>query len=139
MAKHLLGHERLNTGRIGICKRLLAQLNERAAVSTDGYGGRLIDDPRFGDRLARVEIELMALEITNLRFLDALRGGRPLGVEVSMLQIRSTELQQNLHELAIQTAGPLAAPRHAVCPAPADSGAFTAVAFDQARLHLAAN
>jgi hypothetical protein len=32
MAKHLLGHERLNTGRIGICKRLLAQLNLRTAV-----------------------------------------------------------------------------------------------------------
>jgi len=46
----------------------------------------------------------MALEITNLRFLDALRGGRPLGVEVSMLKIRSTEFQQNLHELALEPA-----------------------------------
>ena len=132
VAKHLLGHERLNTGRIGISKRLLAQLKERAAASPDGRGGRLIDDPRFGDRLSRVEIELMALEITNLRFLDALRGGRPLGAEVSMLKIRGTEVQQGLHGLAMQTAGPLATPRRAV--GPADAGTL-----DAARTHLAAN
>ena len=132
VAKHLLGHERLNTGRIGISKRLLAQVKQRAAASPDGRGGRLLDDPRFRDRLSRVEVELMALEITNLRFLDALRGGRPLGAEVSMLKIRGTELQQALHELAMQTAGPLAAPRHAAGPA-------DALPFDEAQSHLAAN
>ena len=33
----------------------------------------LLDDPRFRDAVSRVEVELMALAITNLRFLDQLR------------------------------------------------------------------
>ncbi|HXE85597.1 MAG TPA: acyl-CoA dehydrogenase family protein, partial [Hyphomicrobiaceae bacterium] len=56
----------------------------------------------------RVEVELMALEITNLRFLDQLRGGRPPGAEVSLLKIKGTEIQQALTELMVQTAGPFA-------------------------------
>ena len=51
----------------------------------------------------------MALEITNLRFLDQLRGGtgRP-GAEVSLLKIKGTEIQQSLTELMMQAAGPFA-------------------------------
>ena len=72
-------------------------------------GRPLIEDPRFRDRLSRVEIELMALEITNLRFLDQhARSGRPPGAEVSMLKIKGTEIQQALTELMMQAAGPLA-------------------------------
>jgi alkylation response protein AidB-like acyl-CoA dehydrogenase len=73
-------------------------------------GRPLIEDVRFRDRLSRVEIELMALEITNLRFLDQLRGGRPLGAEVSILKIAGSEIQQALTELMMQAAGPLAQP-----------------------------
>ena len=50
----------------------------------------------------------MALAITNLRFLDQLRGGRPPGAEVSMLKIKGTEIQQALTELMMEAAGPLA-------------------------------
>ncbi|MFN7288003.1 MAG: acyl-CoA dehydrogenase family protein [Burkholderiales bacterium] len=111
VAKYLLGHERLNTGRIGGSKRALAEVKAFAAKQTDGRGGRLIDDPRFRDRLSRVEVELMALEITNLRFLDQMRRtGKPPGADVSMLKIRGTEIQQALTELMMQAAGPLAAP-----------------------------
>ena len=77
-----------------------------------------MDDPRFRDKVSRVEIELMALEITNLRFLDQLRGGRPPGAEVSMLKIRGTEIQQSLTELMMQAAGPLAQPVAPLGPAP---------------------
>src|SRR5205814_8241864 len=73
-------------------------------------GRPLIDDPRFRDKLSRIEIELMALEITNLRFLDQMRGGRPPGAEVSMLKITGTEIQQALTELMLEAAGPLAQP-----------------------------
>ena len=52
----------------------------------------------------------MALEITNLRFLDQLRGGKPPGADVSMLKIKGTEIQQRLTELMMQAAGPLAQP-----------------------------
>jgi alkylation response protein AidB-like acyl-CoA dehydrogenase len=74
----LLSHERLNTARIGTSRRELERLKELA--STQLKGGRpLMEDPRFRDKVSRLEIELMALEITNLRFLDQMRGGRPPG------------------------------------------------------------
>jgi len=71
---------------------------------------------RFRDKVTRVEVELMALEITNLRFLDQLRGGRAPGAEVSMLKIRGTEIQQALTELMMEAAGPLAQPFRPVAP-----------------------
>ncbi len=107
VAKYLLGHERLNTGRIGASKRELARLKEVAAATT-ANGKPLIDDLRFRDRLSRVEIELMALEITNLRFVDEMRRTGRIGPEVSMLKIRGTEIQQALTELRMQAAGPFA-------------------------------
>ena len=105
VAKFLLGHERMNTARIGASRRELEKLKALAAVQRKN-GGSLLDDPRFRDRLSRIEIELMALAITNLRFLDALRGGRAPGAEVSMLKITGTEIQQALTELMMETAGP---------------------------------
>src|SRR6185295_13689089 len=66
VAKYLLGHERLNTARIGTSRRELERLKAFAASQVKG-GRPLIEDVRFRDRLSRVEIELMALEITNLR------------------------------------------------------------------------
>ena len=107
VAKYLLGHERLNTGRIGGSKRELAKLKAMAAKTTVG-GKPLLEDARFQDRLARVEIELMALEITNMRFLDEMRRTGDIGPEVSMLKIKGTEIQQALTELSMQVMGPMA-------------------------------
>jgi alkylation response protein AidB-like acyl-CoA dehydrogenase len=107
VAKYLLGYERMGTGNIAVSKRELARVKDLAARATAG-GRPLLDDPRFRDRLTRVEVELMALEITNLRFLDQLRGGRPPGAEVSLLKIKGTEIQQAITELMVQTAGPFA-------------------------------
>ena len=107
VAKYLLGHERLNTARIGTSKRELEHLTTFAARQVKD-GRPLTDDPRFRDKLSRLAIELMALEITNLRFLDRLRGGRAPGAEVSMLKIKGTEIQQMLTELMLEAAGPQA-------------------------------
>src|SRR5450755_1652155 len=109
VAKYLLGHERMNTARIGASQRALENLKAFAAKQQKD-GRPLLDDPRFRDRLSRVEVELMALSITNLRFLDQLRGGRAPGADVSMLKIKGTEIQQALTELMMQAAGPLAQP-----------------------------
>jgi alkylation response protein AidB-like acyl-CoA dehydrogenase len=102
VAKYLLGYERMNTGRIGESKRQLAALQE--------FGSTLSkNDLRFRDRLSRLEIELMALEITNLRFLDRMRRtGQPPGADVSMLKIKGTEIQQGITELMLQAADPAA-------------------------------
>jgi alkylation response protein AidB-like acyl-CoA dehydrogenase len=120
VAKYLLGHERLNTGRIGASKREMAKLKEMAARTTKD-GRPLIDDPRFRDRVSRVEIELMALDITNLRFVDEMRRTGRIGAEVSMLKIKGTEIQQAITELLMQVAGPLAQPFR-----PIDHGGFDA-------------
>jgi len=110
VAKYLLGHERMNTGRVGVSKRELAKLKDFAAKQVKD-GKPLIDDVRFRDKLSHVEIELMALEITNLRFLDQMRrSGQPPGADVSMLKIKGTEIQQSLTELAMQAVGPMAQP-----------------------------
>jgi alkylation response protein AidB-like acyl-CoA dehydrogenase len=108
VAKYLLGYERMGTGRIGQCKRELARLKELAADQLKD-GKPLLEDSRFRDKLSRVEVELMALEITNLRFLDQMRrSGRPPGADVSMLKIKGTEVQQAIAELMMQAAGPFA-------------------------------
>jgi alkylation response protein AidB-like acyl-CoA dehydrogenase len=110
VAKYLLGHERMNTGRIGASKRELVRLREASSKITD---------MRFRDRLARVEVELMALEITNLRFLDQMRrSGQPPGADVSMLKIKGTEIQQMLTELAMQAADPADAAKLAATHGP---------------------
>jgi alkylation response protein AidB-like acyl-CoA dehydrogenase len=101
VAKYLLGYERMNTGRIGESKRQLAKVKKFAAP--------MMKDMRFRDRLSRLEVELMALEITNLRFLDRMRRtGQPPGADVSMLKIKGTEIQQGLTELMMQAADPSA-------------------------------
>ena len=124
VAKYLLSHERMNTARIGTSRRELERLKDFAARQVKD-GRPLIEDPRFRDRLTRLEVELIALSITNLRFLDQLRGGRAPGAEVSMLKIRGTEIQQQLTELMMQAAGPLAQPVVALGDAP-DFDLFTA-------------
>src|SRR5450756_2375065 len=65
-AKFLLGNERTGIARVGISKARLARIRDLAALEEVG-GTRMIDDPRFRERLAMAEIELKALEMTQLR------------------------------------------------------------------------
>jgi len=110
VAKYLLGHERMGSGAVGAGKREVAALRALAARETN-HGKPLLEDPRFRDRLSRAEIELEALEITSMRFLDQMRRtGQPPGADVSMLKIRATEIQQMITELMMQAAGPMAQP-----------------------------
>jgi alkylation response protein AidB-like acyl-CoA dehydrogenase len=114
VAKYLLGHERMGSGNVGGSRRELAAL--KALATREHKNGKpLMDDPRFRDKLSRVEIELDALELTSMRFLDKMRRtGQPPGADVSMLKIRGTEVQQMITELMMQAAGPMAQPFMAV-------------------------
>lgn len=114
VAKYLLGHERMGSGNVGGSRRELAAL--KALAGRERKDGRpLLQDPRFRDRLSRVEIELDALELTSMRFLDRMRrSGQPPGADVSMLKIRGSEVQQMITELMMQAAGPQAQPLAAV-------------------------
>ena len=114
VAKYLLGHERMGSANVGASKRELTAL--RALASTEMKNGKpIIEDPRFRDRLSRVEIELQALELTAMRFLDKMRRtGQPPGADVSMLKLKGSEIQQGITELMMQAVGPMAQPFKAV-------------------------
>ena len=108
-AKYLLGHERTGNAGIGMCKRWLKALKHIA--SRQRAGGRLlIDDPRFRDHIAQVEIELMALEITTMRVIAMELANQKPGPEASMLKVQGTEIQQTLTELQMLALGPQALP-----------------------------
>ena len=108
-AKFLLSHERTGIAGVGRCKRIVKRLHN-VAKQAKSNGKPLIEDVRFRDRLAQVEIELRALEITLLRVLDAEREKRQPGPEASLLKIKGSEIQQVLTELTMIAAGPAALP-----------------------------
>ena len=111
-AKFLLGHERTNIAGVGASKRELARL-KRIASEERKNGKPLLADPGFAAQVAQVEVELMALEITNLRVLAAEAERRAPGPEASLLKIKGTEIQQAISELMMHAAGPRALPlRH---------------------------
>jgi alkylation response protein AidB-like acyl-CoA dehydrogenase len=108
-AKFLLGHERTNIAGVGIAKRELQRL--KSIAQQERKAGRpLIEDPLFAAHVAQVEIDLWALEITNLRVLSAERGAKTPGPEASILKIRGTEIAQRISELAMRAVGPYALP-----------------------------
>jgi len=104
VAKYLLGHERMGSGNVGASKRELASLKALAAAEQKN-GKPLMEDPRFRDRLTRVEVELQALELTSMR-----RTGQPPGADVSMLKLQGSQIQQWITELMMQALGPDAQP-----------------------------
>jgi alkylation response protein AidB-like acyl-CoA dehydrogenase len=108
-AKFLLGHERTNIAGVGASKRELSRLKKIAAQEIKN-GKPLSEDPLFAARIAQVEIDLMALEITNLRALSAESENRAPGPEASILKIKGTEIQQALSELMMYAVGPYALP-----------------------------
>jgi alkylation response protein AidB-like acyl-CoA dehydrogenase len=108
-AKFLLGHERTNIAGIGGAKRELARL-KRIASDERRLGRPLIEDPLFAAQIAQVEVDLWALEITNLRVLSAERRSAASGPEASILKIKGTEIQQSISELMMRAVGPYALP-----------------------------
>lgn len=106
-AKYLLGFERTGIAGVGASKRELVSLKNIARQQTKN-GRPLIEDPAFAARVAHVEIELLALEMTLMRVLSS-RGKAP-GPEASFLKIKGSEIQQWLTELMMDAMGPLALP-----------------------------
>ncbi|MBC3906078.1 MULTISPECIES: acyl-CoA dehydrogenase family protein [Undibacterium] len=106
-AKYLLGHERTNIAAVGRAKREL-QFLKRIAAKHQKNGLPLIDDAVYASKVASLEVELMALEITVLRVISQ-DSGRP-GPEASLLKIKGTEIQQRLTELMVEAVGPYGLP-----------------------------
>jgi len=99
-AKFLLGHERAGIAGVARSKRGVERLKKIAEAEQD-VGSRLIDDPTFARGIAELEIDLLALEFTELRTLAReSKGGH--GPEASILKVRGTDIQQRLTELTLE-------------------------------------
>jgi pimeloyl-CoA dehydrogenase large subunit len=111
-AKFLLGNERMGIARVGVSRQRLRRVRELAALERVG-DQTLLDQPWFREKLANTEIELKALEITQLRVVAEARKrgkhGQP-DPNSSILKIRGSEIQQATTELMMDVVGPFVAP-----------------------------
>jgi alkylation response protein AidB-like acyl-CoA dehydrogenase len=103
-AKALLVHERLSIAEVADSKRALSEVRELARIEVNG-GNSLLADPLFARRLTDIEINLMALEFTELRALASIAEGKPPGPESSLLKLQGTQVQQAIQELRMDVAG----------------------------------
>ncbi len=110
-AKFLLGNERSGIARIGLSKERLRRI-KRLAAEVPAGDGVLWDDMDFRKQVASVEIELKALEMTQLRVVaaDSKRTDRKPDPMSSILKIKGSELQQATTELLMRVVGPYALP-----------------------------
>jgi len=111
-AKFLLGNERSGIARVGASKAQVRRLKEIAAMERVG-DKPLIQDERFAMKVAAIEVELKALEMTQLRVVAAERArGRSNKPDPasSILKIKGSEIQQNISELLMEAIGPYALP-----------------------------
>jgi len=109
-AKALLAHERSGIAGVARSKRGLEKLRDMARTELSDAGGSLLDDAFFRRKVAELEIDLTALEFTELRTLAGESSGKGPGPESSILKIKGTEIQQRLQELALEAAGHYGAP-----------------------------
>jgi len=110
-AKYLLGRERTGIARVGLSKERIRRIKELAALEIAG-DKPLIEDERFREKLAAVEVELKALEMTQLRVVAAERhrvDNKPDPAS-SILKIKGSEIQQATTELLLEVVGPYAMP-----------------------------
>jgi alkylation response protein AidB-like acyl-CoA dehydrogenase len=103
-AKYLLAHERTNIADVNRSKRELERLKRIA--KTEGVW----EDSRFRDEIAKLEVDIVALEMLVLRVLSAEKSGKNSLDIAGLLKIRGSEIQQRYSELMMQAAGPFALP-----------------------------
>lgn len=111
-AKFLLGNERSGIARIGGSKSRLRRIREIARSVPAGHGS-LWDDEAFRHKVVSVEIDLKALEMTQLRVVASERdhGNKPNPAS-SILKIKGSEIQQTITALALEMAGPFGLAYH---------------------------
>ena len=103
-AKHLLSHERTNIADVNRSKRELDRL-KRIAKAEGVY-----DDRRFRDEIAKLEVDVVALEMLVLRVLSAEKSGKNSLDIAGLLKIKGSEIQQRYSELMMLAGGPFSTP-----------------------------
>ncbi|KAF0098528.1 MAG: acyl-CoA dehydrogenase-like protein, partial [Hyphomonadaceae bacterium] len=108
-AKFLLAHERTGIAQVARSKMGLKKL-KKLATETISEGLPLAKDRDFKHKLSELEIDLRALEITELRVLANEQKGKGPGAESSILKINGSVIQQRITELFLEAVGPYGAP-----------------------------
>jgi alkylation response protein AidB-like acyl-CoA dehydrogenase len=103
-AKALLQHERTAIAGVAESKRQIRELKATAAEVMSG-GKPILEDSAFRKNITDIEIELMALEYTELRVLAATASGSAPGAESSLLKIKGTEIQQSIQKMWMDLSG----------------------------------
>ncbi len=101
-AKYLLGHERTGIAGIGHCHREL-QILKKLAAETLIDGEPASQNPRLKEKIVRIEIDIVALEMLLLRV--AANSDQGPGPQASVLKIRGSEIQQDLAMLQMEVMG----------------------------------
>jgi len=109
-AKFLLANERSGIAAVARSRRGIERVRDIASTELGDDSAPLLKDPLFKRKVAELEIDLMALEYTELRTLAAESAGKGPGPESSLLKIKGTEIQQRVNELALEAAGHYGAP-----------------------------
>jgi pimeloyl-CoA dehydrogenase large subunit len=110
-AKFLLGNERTGIARVGVSKAKVARIKELASKEL-ADGRPLIEDLHFREKLTAVEVELKALEMTQLRVVSDERKrekGRQNPAS-SILKLKGSVIQQQLTDLLMEVVGPYVLP-----------------------------
>ena len=110
-AKHLLSHERTNIADVNRSKRELERL--KTIAKAEGVYNPAVDGAaagRFRDEIAKLEVDVVALEMMVLRVLSAEKSGKNSLDVAGLLKIRGSEIQQRYSELMMLAAGPYAVP-----------------------------
>ena len=141
-AKFLLGNERTGIAGVTRTKVRLAEVKRRAQA----LGA--LDDPLFAARVAELENDLLALELTQMRVSSDSADGKPNPAS-SVLKIKGSEIQQRLTELTLEMAGHYGAPyfrsfgegdnEHAVGPAWANRAAPTYFNYRKTSIYAGSN
>ncbi|MFM7028938.1 MAG: acyl-CoA dehydrogenase family protein [Chakrabartia sp.] len=108
-AKFLLAHERTGIAGVAASKRGVEKIKSIAMSESDG-DRPLLANPFFRRKVAELEMDLTALEFTELRTLAGEAQGKGPGPESSLLKIKGSEIQQRITELALEAAGHYGAP-----------------------------
>ena len=108
-AKFLLAHERTGIAAVARSKRGVEKIKSIARTEQDG-DRPLIANPFFKRKISELEIDLTALEFTELRSLAGEASGKGPGPESSLLKIKGSEIQQRITELALEAVGHYGAP-----------------------------
>lgn len=103
VANAVLEKERLHGANPVRCAQILARIKSAAAVAG------LLEDAGFADRLARAQIDYVALCATFAQIVEIAETGSRTRGDFAFAKLVSGELQQQLYELLAEACGPFAA------------------------------